>query len=82
MLCWLGSERVGTEMRELVSKAEAGRMPTRLHMASRARTRAAESYRMAVGLGQAKVHISRDFDLVSGWVHQSWTGFRGRLTGV
>ena len=32
-------------------------MSARSHTASRARTRAAESYRMAVGLGQAKVQF-------------------------
>ena len=44
-------------MRELVSKVEGGCMSTCFHMAS-----TAESYRMAVGLGQAKVQISREFD--------------------
>ena len=49
-------------MRELVSKVEGGCMPACFHMASRATTRAAESYRGAVSLGQAKVQVSREFD--------------------
>ena len=40
------------------------------HMASRARTRAAESYRMAVSLGQAKVSLTG-----------FWSGFRRDLAG-
>ena len=56
------------KLRELVSKAEGGCVSAWFHMASRARTRAAESYRMAVGLGQAKVHIPGKFD----WLLALW----------
>ena len=46
-------------MRELVSKLAGGCMSARFHLASRARPRAAESYRM---VGQAQVQISRALD--------------------
>ena len=55
-------------MTELVSKAEAGCMSARFHMASRARTRAAESGKMAVGLRPAKVQFSREFDSFLGGI--------------
>ena len=69
-------------MRGLVSKVEGGCMYACFHMASRARTRAAESYGMAVSLGKAKVHISR-IRLVSGGNFPGfWKDvFRGDLTG-
>ena len=40
-------------MRVLVSRVEGGCMSARFHMASRARTRAAEICSIAVGSGQA-----------------------------
>ena len=47
------------------------------HMASRARTRAAESYRMAVSLGQAKVNLTG----FEGGFGRSWACFKGDVTG-
>ena len=68
-------------MRELVSKLASGRMSARFHLASRARPRAAESYRM---VGQAQVQISRVLDGFDGF-SRDLTGvgpvFRGDLTG-
>ena len=66
-------------MRELVSKLEGACMSACFHMASKARTRAAESYKMAVGLGQAKVQIRREFDWLLG--RGDLTGLDGKLTG-
>ena len=60
-------------MRELVSRVEGGCMSACFHIA-----RAAESYRMAVSLGQAKVQISMQFD----WLGGNFAGFWKDLTGV
>ena len=63
-------------MRELVSKVEDGCMFAFFHLASRPRTRAAESYRMEVILGSEGA-ISREFDwfLASGGEFGKLTGF-------
>ena len=55
-------------MHELVSKVEGGCMSTCFHMASTA------EYRMAAGLGQAKVQISEEFDWFLG---AKVAGFKG-----
>ena len=54
-------------MRELVSKlaVAGGRMCARFHLASRARPRAAESYRM---VGQVQVQIFRVLDGFFCWL--------------
>ena len=69
-------------MRELVSKLEGGCMSVCFHVASRSRTRAEESYRMAVGLSQAKVHISRTFDWFLGGNFAGFWGIRQELEGL
>ena len=73
---------------ELASKVEGGCMSACFHMASRARTRAAESYRMAVSstvfLGGLDWFLEKNltgFNLILAGFYWSWTGFeRGKLT--
>ena len=65
-------------MRELVSKLAGGRMCARFHLASRAKPRAAEIYRM---VGQAQVQISTVLDsffvgILTGGFDGSWTCFQ------
>ena len=45
------------------------------------RTRAAENYEMAMGLGQAKVHISREFGWFLGGHFAAWLAGVGLVVG-